>query len=197
MDDTAAFMGQDEQHEEHCVGDGWHDKEIQGHEILHVIREKVFHVGDGGLGGRIRYFSTVDFVTLMPSLCSSPTIRGEPHVGFACHIVLDELTDLFGNRGTARRALLAQLSPVVAKALALPGDHGTRLHECQGALPPRPQTRQPRPEQTIGRPELRTMQRFVDTRRADAAMPGVPGTVMLETERGRQRRLAEPRGREA
>ena len=35
----------------------------------------------------IRYFSTVDLVTLMPNLRSSPTIRGEPHVGFACHIV--------------------------------------------------------------------------------------------------------------
>src|SRR5262245_29940422 len=40
MDETAPFMGQDEQDEEHCVGHGWHDKEIQGHEIPHVIREK-------------------------------------------------------------------------------------------------------------------------------------------------------------
>jgi hypothetical protein len=48
---------------------------------------------------------------------------------------VDELVDVFGNRWTAGRALLAQLSPVVAKALALPNDDGTRLNERQGALP--------------------------------------------------------------
>ena len=47
---------------------------------------KVFHVGDSGLGGRIRYFSTVDLVTSMPTFRSSPTIRGDPHVGFARHM---------------------------------------------------------------------------------------------------------------
>src|SRR5882724_290579 len=47
---------------------------------------KVLHVGDGGLGGRRRYFSTVDLVTLIPTFRSSPTIQGEPHVGLACHI---------------------------------------------------------------------------------------------------------------
>jgi hypothetical protein len=46
----------------------------------------VFHVGQGGLRGRTRYVSTVDFATSIPSFRSSPTIRGEPHVGFACHI---------------------------------------------------------------------------------------------------------------
>ncbi len=47
---------------------------------------KVFHVGDGGIGGRIRDFCTVDLVTSMPTFRSSPTIRGEPHVGFACYM---------------------------------------------------------------------------------------------------------------
>ena len=48
---------------------------------------KVVHMGDGGyLGMRGRYFSTVDVATAMPSLRSSPTMRGDPHVGFACHI---------------------------------------------------------------------------------------------------------------
>jgi hypothetical protein len=35
----------------------------------------------------------------------------------------------------AGHALLAQLSPVVTKALVLPGDHGARLDERQGMLP--------------------------------------------------------------
>jgi hypothetical protein len=58
---------------------------------------------------------------------------------------------------TAGRALLAQLPPVVAKTLALPGNDGTRLHECQSALPARPKQRQPHPEQTIGWTEAWTM----------------------------------------
>ena len=45
-----------------------------------------FHVGDGDRRGRTRYVSTVDFATSIPSFRSSPTIRGEPQVGFACHI---------------------------------------------------------------------------------------------------------------
>ena len=45
-----------------------------------------FHVGDGGFVGRTRYFSTVDFATLMPSFRRSPTMRGELHVGFGRHI---------------------------------------------------------------------------------------------------------------
>jgi hypothetical protein len=49
--------------------------------------------------------------------------------------VVQAFADLLGNRGTAGRAWLAQLSPVVAKALALPVNDGTRLDERQGALP--------------------------------------------------------------
>ena len=47
----------------------------------------------------------------------------------------DELADLFGNWWTAGGTLLAQPSPMVAKALALPGDDGTRLNKGQGILP--------------------------------------------------------------
>ena len=45
------------------------------------------HVGDGGFRTRTRYLSTVDFVTAMPIFANSPTMRGEPHVGFIDDIV--------------------------------------------------------------------------------------------------------------
>jgi hypothetical protein len=48
--------------------------------------KRACHVGDGGFQTRGRYFSTVDFDTVMPSVRSSPTMRGEPHVGFVRHI---------------------------------------------------------------------------------------------------------------
>src|SRR5215831_18189183 len=47
---------------------------------------KAFHVGEGGLRTRGRYFSTVDLATVMPSLRSSPTMRGDPHRGLERHI---------------------------------------------------------------------------------------------------------------
>jgi len=75
----------------------------------------------------------------------------------------DELADLFGNRWTARRAWLAQLSPVVAKALALPGDHRPGLDEDQGIKPTPPKPGQPPPEHPIGPPEARAIDSlFVD-----------------------------------
>jgi hypothetical protein len=39
------------------------------------------------LGGALVVAGTVDLATSMPGLRSSPTIRGAPQVGFACHIV--------------------------------------------------------------------------------------------------------------
>src|SRR5688572_2167864 len=44
------------------------------------------HVGDDGILSRGRYASTVDLATSMPILWSSPTMRGEPHVGLQRHI---------------------------------------------------------------------------------------------------------------
>jgi hypothetical protein len=44
------------------------------------------HVGEGGFLDRAMYFSTVAFATWMPSLESSPTMRGEPQCGLALDI---------------------------------------------------------------------------------------------------------------
>ena len=46
-----------------------------------------FQVGEGGVGWRRRYFSSVDFATSMPSLRNSPRMRGEPHRGLAAEIL--------------------------------------------------------------------------------------------------------------
>ena len=44
--------------------------------------KKFRHVWLGGLLTLTMYFSTVDFATAIPSFPSSPTMWGEPHVGF-------------------------------------------------------------------------------------------------------------------
>src|SRR5687767_10707102 len=50
------------------------------------LAKKARHVDDGGFRTRGRYFSTVDLATVMPSLRSSPTMRGEPQVGLLHHM---------------------------------------------------------------------------------------------------------------
>jgi hypothetical protein len=40
MHHAAPFMGQDQQHEEHFVGHCRHHKEIQSHQVLHVVLQK-------------------------------------------------------------------------------------------------------------------------------------------------------------
>jgi hypothetical protein len=86
VDDATSMVGQDDKDKEHFACHRWHDQEIQATKSWTWLLRKVFHVGEGGLHSRTRYFSTVDWATSMPSLRSSPTIRGEPQVGFACHI---------------------------------------------------------------------------------------------------------------
>jgi hypothetical protein len=54
--------------------------------FIWVLRN-VFHVGEGAFRKHGLYFSTGDWATSMPSFRSSPTMRGGPQVGFACHIV--------------------------------------------------------------------------------------------------------------
>ena len=70
---------------------------------------------------------------------------------------LDELADFFGHSGATGFCLLTQAPPVVSKALLLPGDDRPGLDERQDRLPARPEPREPRPEQAVGRMKTRAM----------------------------------------
>src|SRR6266567_4915831 len=56
-------------------------KESQATKSWTWLFRNAFQVGEAGLRERGRYVSTVDLATAMPSFWSSPTIRGDPHVG--------------------------------------------------------------------------------------------------------------------
>jgi hypothetical protein len=71
--------------------------------------------------------------------------------------VLDKGPDFPRNGRAAKRAWLAQLSPMVAKTLALPRNDGAGLNERQGVLPGRPEPRETHPEQPIGWAKSRAM----------------------------------------
>jgi hypothetical protein len=99
---------------------------------------KVVHVGDDGWRLLGRYFSTVDLATAMPSLYSSPTMRGAPPRWIGTPPVSDQLADLCGDGRSSRLATLAQPSPVISEALPLLGDDGAGLDKRQGVLPAGP-----------------------------------------------------------
>jgi hypothetical protein len=115
------------------------DKEIQGHQVLHMVLQKGLPRGEWRFSRAypMRFHSGLRHVNAQlaqladDSRCTPGRI-GLPHCA-------DELADLLGNRRTAGRAWLAQPLPVVAKAPALPGDHGARLDECQGIAPAWPE----------------------------------------------------------
>ena len=110
-------------------------------------------MGDGGLRGRTLYFSTVDLATSMSSLRSSLRMRRDPQKGLARDTLRIRSRISWAMAGQPRVPGSAQSSPVVAKSLALPGDHRARLDEDEGVLPTRPRLREPDPEQAVGRLE--------------------------------------------
>ena len=70
---------------------------------------------------------------------------------------LDEFADLLGNDRETGGSMLTHAPPVVSKALLLPGDDRPGLDERQDRLPARPEPREPRPEQAVGRMKTRAM----------------------------------------
>ena len=58
--------------------------------------------------------------------------------------------------GRARRLPARQPSPVIPEATPLPCDHGPRFDDDKGILPSGPDSREPRPEDSVGRPETGT-----------------------------------------
>src|SRR5262245_16755556 len=88
VDEAASMVGQDDDDKEplHVTVVMTKKKKSRETRAFTWLLRKVFHVGEGSWRCRTRYFSTVDLVTSMPSLCSSPTIRGEPQVGLAGHM---------------------------------------------------------------------------------------------------------------
>jgi hypothetical protein len=129
MDETSSLMGQNEQDEQHCVGDCRYDEEIQGHEVLHVVFQE-------GLPCRRRRSLRSDAIRLhrrlghldaqLVQLADDP--RRAPG-GIRLPHRLNELADFLGHSGATGGPLLTQAPPVVAKSLALPCDDRARLDE--------------------------------------------------------------------
>jgi hypothetical protein len=139
MDDAAPFMGQDEQHEEHCVGHRRHNKEIQSHPFLHVVLQQ-------GLprwrrrpprSDTVRLHRRIGYVNAQPAQFSHDPGRAPRRVRLP-HVP-NQRAYLLGNRRTTRLALLPQVPPVVSKPLVLPGKDRAGLDKGERLLPTDPE----------------------------------------------------------
>jgi hypothetical protein len=90
----------------------------------------------------------------------------------------NQITHLLGNGRPTRRALLAEIPPVVAESLPLPGNHGAGLDERESALPAWPQLGEPGAEEPISRTEARAWD-----------SPFIHGDLMLESKNPQVRGL--------
>ena len=86
VDDASAMVREHDENEENAQGRGGHGEEIDRDEVPNMVGEE----RPPGLGGRGRRFGisreTVRSATSMPSVMSSPWIRGAPHKGLAAAI---------------------------------------------------------------------------------------------------------------
>jgi hypothetical protein len=81
MHDATALVMQDDEHEQGAkVALGTTKKSADAKQPT-WLRRNVRQVCDGDFGGRGMYLDTAAWLTLNPSLSSSPWIRGAPHSG--------------------------------------------------------------------------------------------------------------------
>jgi hypothetical protein len=85
-DNLSATVSQDD-HDVEQSKRGLHGNEhVDGDDADCFVAEETTHVGEGVPARRIMYFATVAWLTSMPSLRSSPWMRGAPHSGLALFI---------------------------------------------------------------------------------------------------------------
>ena len=113
------------------------------------LRRKLRQVREGALGRHGMYLPTVAWLTSMPSLSSSPWMRGAPHSGLAklSWRIRSRISGLVLGRPRWRDPdRQRQIEP---EALAIPLDHGCGLHQHHGVQDPRADPVQPNPKQPI------------------------------------------------
>src|SRR6202035_2121260 len=96
------------------------------------------------------YLPTLVSPTSMPSLSSSPWIRGAPQSGFSRLILRISSRTSSGTFGRPRFPCRTFPGPEPSEASPVPCDHGLWLDNHEGSPPVAPHFRQPSPEDSIG-----------------------------------------------
>ena len=126
--------------------------------VARWLFRNVRQVCDGGLRRRPMYLPTLVSPTSMPSFSNSPWMRGAPHSGFSRLIRRITSRTSCGTRASWP-AVTALPRPEQPEGFAMPRDDGVRLDDDQRRSPVGPDATEPRPEESIGHGQPRSLHR--------------------------------------
>src|SRR5215469_4507549 len=121
--------------------------------VSRSFSRKVRQVCDGGLRPRAIYLPTLVSPMSMPSLRSSPWMRGAPQRVVAAHLA-NQFSSFLADRRSSRLSATHLPRPKQPKPLAVPANHRLRFHDHQGGPPAAPQPGQPRPQISVPSSQL-------------------------------------------
>lgn len=150
MNDAPTVMREDDQHEQQPEGDRWHDKEVGGHDLARVVRQK----RSPCLGRRPRMPSHVlrdgrqtDDEAQFLQLAVDP--RRTPQ--WVHRRQLADQGSHLGRHPGSSGAAPALPGPEQAEPTSMPADNRVRFDDVQDRPPAAPRPREPRPERPIRR----------------------------------------------
>jgi len=159
MDHAATIVVKDNKTVEYAEGDHGYGNEVDADQVGHMIVQKrapslrrrlvrANHVfGHGALGHGV---SQQVELRLDSWRASAGVLLGHAP---------DQSTNIGFDQWSAGLAGPRFSTPIEPKTLAMPSDHSLRLHDDEGRAPFRPQSRQPRPEYSVTRTQLRLLAR--------------------------------------
>ena len=83
VNDPSAVVAEDDHGVEQAKRRGRNDEHVDSNGVAHVVAQEAAPGRGGTLGRHDMYLPTVAWLTTMPSLSSSPWIRGAPQRGLA------------------------------------------------------------------------------------------------------------------
>ena len=147
----ATVVSEDHQNEQHFESLRRYHKEIDRYQVRDMIFEERLPRRRRWLFGPYPVFIYRGFANIDTQFPQLPDKPGRTPAGIGYRYLAGQRPDFSGYRWPTWPGLLTQLGPIIAKAFALPGDHGPGLNKHQCALPTRPATRKPGPEQSVHR----------------------------------------------
>src|ERR1017187_1172915 len=127
--------------------------------VLRGFSRKVCQVCEGGFRRRTMYLLTLVWPMSMPSLRSSPWMRGAPQSGFSRLIFRINLRISFDAGGRARCPRGTFPIPKQAKTSAVPRDDGFGIDDAQSRAPSVPNSTKPSPQEPFAPIEVRSLHR--------------------------------------
>src|ERR1035437_492442 len=127
--------------------------------VFRWFSRKVRHICEGGFRRSTMYLLTLVSPTSMPSLRSSPGMRGDPQSVFSRIIFRISLRTSFDTGGRAALAATNPSSPKQSKSVAAPSYDGFRFDDAESRAPFGPGPTKPSPQERVDPVKFRLLDR--------------------------------------